>query len=249
MATIAERILEAIRFRPMDDDQLARRLGVSQRQSINQTARRLEAKGLLRRHVGPDGKIVNALPDATAPGPTVASTRSSTIAAAGTSTSIQPISECGRRSKAGRYRRLKSDRFRAETVQFSSAADSEDEVKAAVRDMLAAEGFEVQVAWGRTPGIDIAASHPDGRRWVVEAKAELGAAGPQQHNYFVGMLGELVQRMDDPTASYAIAMPDNRQYRGLVQRLPTLARERLMLSVFWVSRTNTSLVVTADPPA
>jgi hypothetical protein len=67
VATIAERILEAIRFRALDDDQLAKRLGVSQRQSINQTARALEAQGVLRRYVGPDGKIVNALPETSAP--------------------------------------------------------------------------------------------------------------------------------------------------------------------------------------
>jgi len=56
VATIAERLLEAIRFKALDDDQLAKRLGVTQRQSINQTARRLEAQGLLRRYAGPDGQ-------------------------------------------------------------------------------------------------------------------------------------------------------------------------------------------------
>jgi hypothetical protein len=64
MATIAERILEAIRYTALDDDVLAKRLGVVQRQSINQAARRLEAQGSLRRYIGPDGKIVNALIDA-----------------------------------------------------------------------------------------------------------------------------------------------------------------------------------------
>ena len=64
VATLAERILEAIRYAPLDDDVLARRLGVSQRQSVNQTARRLEAQGKVRRLMGPDGKIVNALTEA-----------------------------------------------------------------------------------------------------------------------------------------------------------------------------------------
>lgn len=63
MATIAERILEAIQFGPLDDDVLAERLGVSPRQSINQAARRLEQQGRLRRFTGPDEKIVNALPE------------------------------------------------------------------------------------------------------------------------------------------------------------------------------------------
>ena len=63
VATIAERILAAIRYAPLDDDVLAKRLGVSQRQAINQAARRLEVQGKLKRVVGPDGKIVNALVD------------------------------------------------------------------------------------------------------------------------------------------------------------------------------------------
>lgn len=58
MTTIAERILEAIRFGPLDDDVLARKLGVAQRQSINQVTRRLAAEGRLRSIPGPDGKIV-----------------------------------------------------------------------------------------------------------------------------------------------------------------------------------------------
>jgi len=33
------------------------------RQAVNQAARRLEAQGRLRRFIGPDGKIVTALPD------------------------------------------------------------------------------------------------------------------------------------------------------------------------------------------
>lgn len=200
MATIAERILEAIRHAPLDDDLLARRLGVSQRQTINQTARRLEAQGKLRRVVGPDGKIVNTLTDSTrSPGPSVADTRPAT------------------RTRVGRI--------------------TEDEVKAAVRDHLTSQGFEVKVAWDRTPGIDIDGRHPDGRRHVIEAKGETGTTGAQQVNYFIGMLGELVQRMNDEHAEYGIALPMNRQYRGLVDRLPRLARDRLRLNVFWVDRT------------
>src|SRR4051794_38458549 len=141
VATLAERILEAIRFTPLDHDVLARKLGVPQRQSVNQTARRSEAQGLVRRYVGRDGKIVNApvgpasptsAPAASPPRPPLPPAR----------TPGQPISE--------------------------------DEVKEAVRDHLARQGFDVQVAWGRVRGIDIEARHPDGRRLVIEAKAETG---------------------------------------------------------------------------
>lgn len=36
--------------------------------------------------------------------------------------------------------------------------------------------------------------------------------------------------------TYGLAMPLNRRYRGLVDRLPRLAWERLGLVVFWVDR-------------
>ncbi len=150
--------------------------------------------------MGPDGKIVNALPDSEAsPGPAV--------------TEMRPTPA------------PKPDRI------------TEDEVKMAVRDHLAAQGYVVQVAWDRTRGIDVDARHPNGGRHVIEAKAETGTTGAQQVNYFIGMLGELLQRMDDEDAAYGIALPLNRQYRGLVDRLPRLARDRIGLNVFWVERT------------
>jgi hypothetical protein len=42
--------------------------------------------------------------------------------------------------------------------------------------------------------------------------------------------------MSDADAAYGLALPDNRQYRGLVARLPSLARERLRLRVLFVRR-------------
>lgn len=209
MATLAERILDAIRYVPLDDDVLAKRLGVGHRQAVNQAARRLEAQGRLRRFTGPEGKIVNALPNSPVPTPEPSPLR------------VVPAGGDGSRI-------------------------TEDEVKEAVRAHLTDLGFEVVVAWGRIRGIDIDARHPDGRRLVIEAKAEVGKNGPQQVNYFLGMLGELVQRMDDAQASYGIALPDNRQYRGLVDRLPALAKERLRLAAFWVSRQGEELIVEVD---
>lgn len=107
---------------------------------------------------------------------------------------------------------------------------SEDEVKAAVRDFLTTRGLHVEVRWGRDRGVDITASGPN-ERWVIEAKGEVFSP-QQQGNYFLGALGELIQRMDDPTARYALALPDTPRCRGLVHRLPGLARQRLGLTVF-----------------
>ena len=62
-STHRDRILEALRRSslPLDDDQLARRTSISPRQAVNQTCRALESAGVLRRYVGPDGKLVNEL--------------------------------------------------------------------------------------------------------------------------------------------------------------------------------------------
>jgi hypothetical protein len=56
-----ERVTAAIRVtsRPLDDDQLAARTGISPRQSVNHICRELERAGMVRRRPGPDGNIVN----------------------------------------------------------------------------------------------------------------------------------------------------------------------------------------------
>jgi hypothetical protein len=62
------------------------------------------------------------------------------------------------------------------------------------------------------------------RSFVVEAKGE--AAHPRQPvNYFLGGLGELVERMAEPATTYALAQPDdNKQLRCLIARLPRSPR-------------------------
>ena len=61
--TNREKVLSTLRLStsPLDDDELARRAGVSPRQQVNQICRGLVQEGLLTRVSGPDGKIVNAL--------------------------------------------------------------------------------------------------------------------------------------------------------------------------------------------
>jgi hypothetical protein len=61
---IEERVLDFVRRNPgLDDDELSSRLGIHPRQSVNMAARRLESRGLFRRHHGPRGKIVNTAKD------------------------------------------------------------------------------------------------------------------------------------------------------------------------------------------
>jgi len=111
----------------------------------------------------------------------------------------------------------------------------------AMKAHLEARGYRVEVMWGRERSIDIDARRPDGRL-ILEAKGEV-ASQPQKTNYFLGALGELVQRMSDERATYGLALPDNATFRGLLDRLPRLAKERLRLRIFLVARTPGGLSV------
>jgi len=199
MATLDDRILNLLgQGVGLDDDEIAARLGVV-RQHVNQTCRRLNAQGLVRREVGPRGKIVNRRTDAPAPEPRPPR-----------STAVEDFI-------------------------------TEDEVKAAVKAHLEAQGYQVEVVWGKGRGIDVEASRA-GSRLVVEAKGEV-ASQPQKTNYFLHALGELVQRMSNQEADYGLALPDNGTFRGLVDRLPRLAKDRLRLRVYFVSRSGDGLSV------
>ena len=111
----------------------------------------------------------------------------------------------------------------------------EDQVKQGAKEFLEQSGFRVTVAWGHERGVDISAVS-DTEILLLEAKGS-AQNPPQQVNYFLGALGELLQRMTDPRAAYGLALPDNVQYRGLVDRLPALVWERLKFTALLVSKT------------
>jgi len=54
-------------------------------------------------------------------------------------------------------------------------------------------------------------------------------------NYFVAILGELLQRMTDPAAHYSVALPDLKQFRGLWRRLPPMAKARTGITALFVA--------------
>lgn len=110
---------------------------------------------------------------------------------------------------------------------------SEDQVKEFLRAWLEMDGWLTEVAWGRARGIDIDARRGS-ERWVIEVKG-VGSRPEMRVNYFIGMLGETLQRMKDPSAKYSIAMPDLPQFRGLWSRLPALAKVRTTISALFVS--------------
>jgi hypothetical protein len=118
------------------------------------------------------------------------------------------------------------------TVPGTRTLLSEYDLKRFLERHLVAAGWTVKVLWGHERGIDLVATRAQ-EHLIVECKGE-GPSQQQETNYFLGALGELVQRMTLADAQYALALPDSRRFRGLVERLPQLARHRLRLGIFFV---------------
>lgn len=109
---------------------------------------------------------------------------------------------------------------------------SEDELKEALRVWLAEAGWSTDIAWGCARGIDVEAKRGT-ERWVIEVKG-IGSRPEMRVNYFIAMLGETLQRMNDEAARYSIAMPDVAQFRGLWTRLPDIAKARTTITALFV---------------
>jgi hypothetical protein len=111
---------------------------------------------------------------------------------------------------------------------------SEDAIKRQIQEWLEAAGWGVEVRWARGHGVDVDASRGS-ERWRIEVKGG-GSLDAMRVNYFLAVLGELLQRMDDPAARYSIALPDIKQFRGLWSRLPTLAKDRTHITALFVAQ-------------
>lgn len=108
----------------------------------------------------------------------------------------------------------------------------EEDIKRILTDKMKAEGWDVKTAWGHIPGVDIDA-HREDERWMIEIKGP-GSRNAMQNNYFIGILGEMLQRMDDPNARYSIALPDIKKFRRLWNELPELAKKRTTIDLLLV---------------
>ena len=108
----------------------------------------------------------------------------------------------------------------------------EEEIKHIIFQHLVENGWNIKVAWGHKPGIDIDAEK-NGERWIIEVKGP-GSRQPMRVNYFISILGETLQRMDDSKARYSIALPNMEQYKRLWQKLPKLAKERTTIDLILV---------------
>ena len=109
----------------------------------------------------------------------------------------------------------------------------EDDVKEILRRWLEKGGWSTGIAWGHAHGIDVEARRSS-ERWIIEVKG-IGSRPEMRANYFIGILGETLQRIDDPAAKYSIAVPDIAQFRGLWSRLPSVAKSRTAITALFVS--------------
>lgn len=121
----------------------------------------------------------------------------------------------------------------ADPPKPTSMGLGEDQVKTALKAHLERNGWSVEVAWGRARGVDVVALRGT-ERWIIECKGA-GSIPPMQNNYFVGVIGELMQRMSDERAKHSIAFPDVPKFRRLWSELPLMVKERLKLSALMVA--------------
>ena len=110
---------------------------------------------------------------------------------------------------------------------------SEDDLKRHLKKWLETNGWSVKVAWGKQRGVDIEATK-DNLRWLIEVKGP-GSRDAMRVNYFIGMIGEIVQRMESDACCYSIAMPDLQQFRRLWDRLHPHAKNRLAITALFVA--------------
>jgi hypothetical protein len=113
------------------------------------------------------------------------------------------------------------------------AADiSEKRIKQVLEQFLESRGWKYEITWNHGSGTDIEARRGS-ERWIIQVKGS-GLFQPASLNNFLSVLGEIVQRMDDPGSKYSIALPDLEQFHRLWERLPGLAKARISVTALFV---------------
>ncbi len=109
----------------------------------------------------------------------------------------------------------------------------EEELKKILSEKLEKDGYKVEVAWGHKHGVDIRAEKSGAPVCMIEVKG-CGSRQAMRVNYFLAIIGEILQRMDNPDFEYFIALPDIEQFRKLWKKLPPLAKERTKIKLILV---------------
>ena len=118
---------------------------------------------------------------------------------------------------------------------------SEDDAKDAIAKFFSGHGWKVTVNRGHKNGVDIEAKR-DNSCWRIEVKGAyarkkgtLLPREPSKTNYFLNVLGEILQRMDDTNIHYAIAFPKIKKYEELWAQLPLETKKRTQINMIIVN--------------
>jgi hypothetical protein len=110
---------------------------------------------------------------------------------------------------------------------------SENRIKQILEIFLTSHGWEVDINWGDNTGMDIQAFNGK-ERWIIEVST-CQAKNPAPVYSFVSILGELLQRMDDPQCKYSIALPDIQPFHRLWKRFPRTASMRTGITALFIN--------------
>jgi hypothetical protein len=112
---------------------------------------------------------------------------------------------------------------------------AEKKIRQSLETYLKERGWQPDIAWGKCHGIDIEAKRGN-ECWIIQV-SNINPLRPLIVSAFLAVLGEILQRMDDPHCKYSIALPDLEQFRRLWSRLPHLAKSRTGITALFVSDT------------
>jgi hypothetical protein len=190
-------------------------------QNVNQTCRNLGSQGIILRQLRDDNKIGN-FPTAVAP-------------KIDTDKKPKEPEKPKKPKKTEKPKKPKKpEKPTKKQTKVKIDALPKDKIKKVLVKRLKSKGWSTKVAKGHAKGADIDAKKGK-KRWIIEVKGP-GSRQPMRVNYFLSILGEILQRMDDPKAKYSIALPDLKQYRGLWKKLPKVAKERIKISIIFVDK-------------
>jgi hypothetical protein len=132
---------------------------------------------------------------------------------------------------------LKDNEYTAKLVRQTGMetrayAILEKKIKQILESYLTSRGWKPEIVWGIGHGIDIESKRGN-KRWIIQVKGP-SILRPINANVFLSVLGEVLQRMDDPNCRYSIALPDIEQFRRLWERLPGLAKTRTGITALFV---------------
>jgi hypothetical protein len=123
--------------------------------------------------------------------------------------------------------------FHQNKIENKSSDISDKKIKKILSNHLTSLGWDHEISWDISHGVDIEAKRGK-NRWIIQVKGA-ESLHPVVVNNFLLVLGEIFQRMDDPNSKYSVALPDEEPFHRLWKRLPGLAKSRMKLTALFVN--------------